>query len=140
MNAEQNKEIVRRFFNEVCDGRDLDLADDLFAPDHIYHGPESTGPVIFGAKGIKDEVARYQSAFNDARWIVNDIFVAEKDQVIVLWTGQGRHTGPLQGFQPTGRDVSVQGTWVSRVRKGRIVESWGMWDTLRLAQQLRMME
>ena len=37
----QNKELVRRFFEEMCNGRKLEVADELFADGHVYHDPAS---------------------------------------------------------------------------------------------------
>ncbi|MDX6380110.1 MAG: hypothetical protein QOI57_1134, partial [Rubrobacteraceae bacterium] len=42
MSAE-NETIVRRFFDEVCNDRQLDVADELFVPDHVYHDPQIPG-------------------------------------------------------------------------------------------------
>ncbi|GAC1362059.1 MAG: hypothetical protein NVSMB38_45350 [Ktedonobacteraceae bacterium] len=39
MSTEENKTLVQRFFDEVCNARKLDVADELFAADHTYHDP-----------------------------------------------------------------------------------------------------
>jgi hypothetical protein len=33
----ENKALVKRFFEEVCNARKLDMADELFSADHTYH-------------------------------------------------------------------------------------------------------
>ena len=37
--SDQNKQLVRRFIDEVCNGRKLAVADELFAGNHTYHDP-----------------------------------------------------------------------------------------------------
>jgi hypothetical protein len=51
MSAE-NERVVMRFFEEVCNGRKLDVAEQLFSADHVYHDPSSpwVGP---GPDGMK---------------------------------------------------------------------------------------
>ncbi len=136
MSAEQNKALARRFFDEVCNGRKLDVAAEILTANHVYHGPLSVGPNRVGPEAMAQEVAIYQHAFADARWVVEEVFAAGDDRVVVRWRGQGTHTGELQGIPPTGRTVDVQSIWVCRVEGGKIAESWEVWDALRLLQQL----
>jgi ketosteroid isomerase-like protein len=62
---EDNKAIVQRFFDEVCNERKLDVAGELFSEDHSYHDPSTpdAGP---GPEGQKQLVSLYQGAFSDA--------------------------------------------------------------------------
>ncbi len=41
MSAENNKAVVRRFFEELCNQRKLDVADDIFTLNHTYHDPSN---------------------------------------------------------------------------------------------------
>ena len=129
-----NQALVTRFFDEMCNGRKLELADQLFAPTHVYHDPQTpTGP---GPQGMKQVIATYQNAFADARWTVHEIIPAREDLVVTRWTGTGTHSGDLQGIAPTRKAVKVDGIWIHRIAGGKIVESWNHWDTLGLMQQL----
>src|SRR5918998_1453518 len=47
MSSEANKAIVRRYFDEVWNGGDLDLIDPFFSPHHPNPNP-STGHVVVG--------------------------------------------------------------------------------------------
>ena len=58
--------------------------------------------------------------------------------VVTRWTARATHTADLQGLPPTGRCVTVQGIWIHRVRDGKIQESWNVWDTLGMLQQLEV--
>ncbi len=80
-------------------------------------------------------VVPYQSAFSDAHWHVQDMLV-EGDTVVTRWVGTGTQDGDLPGIPAAGRKVEVPGIWYQRLADGKIVESWQVWDTLRMLQQL----
>ena len=132
-----NLAVVRRFFDETCNSRRLAVADELFAADHSYHDPSIPG-VADGPAGIKQSggpVVPYQSAFSDAHWHVEDM-LAEGDTVVTRWFGTGTQDGDLPGIPPAGKQVEVPGIWYQHLANGKIVESWQVWDTLVMLQQL----
>ena len=134
MSAERNKALVRRFFDEVCNGKNLDVADLLFAADHSYHDPiirAESGP-----EGIKRVVSPQPPAFMDVHWTVDDMVAAERDLVVTRWTGNGVHTGEVMGIPPTGRRVTVSGIWIHRIAAGKIAQSWNLWDGMGMVRQL----
>lgn len=133
MATDQNQTLVRRFFDEICNQRKLDIADELFAANHVYHDPQApTGP---GPEGVKQVISTYQTTFPDAHWHVLETIVA--DHVIVTrWKGTGTHKKQLNGIPATGKSVEVEGVWIHRIKNGRIAESWNVWDTLGMLQQL----
>jgi len=137
MSTEENKAIVRRFIDNVCNARKLDEADEIFSADHTYNDPSIPG-IPPGPEGQKQVVTPYQSAFPDARWQVEDM-IANGDKVVTRYTARGTQDGELQGnppISPTGKQVTVPGVWIHRVVEGKIVESWNVWDTLGMLQQL----
>ena len=89
MSAEDNKTVIRRFLEEIFEGGNLELVDELFAPDYVLHDP-AVPEEVRGQEGIKQYVAMYRSAFPDTRFTVEDQS-AEGDRVVTLWTGQGIH-------------------------------------------------
>lgn len=132
-----NLAVVRRFFEEVCNSRRLDIAGELFAADHRYHDP-SIPDVADGPAGIQQNpgpVVPYQSAFSNAHWHVEDM-LAEGDTVVTRWYGTGIQDGDLPGTSPAGKQVEVPGIWYQHLVNGKIVESWQVWDTLVMLQQL----
>jgi steroid delta-isomerase-like uncharacterized protein len=135
MSNEQNKTLSHRFFAEVCNGRKLDLAEELFSTDHTYHDPASPG-IGTGPAGMKQLIGNYHTGFGDAAWAVEEMMDAGQDTVVARWTGSGTHSGMLLGISPTGKTVSVSGIWIHRIAGGKIVESWNCWDALGMLQQL----
>lgn len=134
---EHNAEVVSRFIDEVCNARDLNAADDLFAADHRYHDPSNpwVGP---GAQGMKLLMASYHNAFGDARWTIDETMLAG-DKVIIRWSARGTHSGVLQGFEPTRKTVEVTGIWIFQMAGSRIAESWNVWDTFGMMHQLGLL-
>jgi steroid delta-isomerase-like uncharacterized protein len=134
MSAETNLALVRRFFDEMCNARKLNVADEIYAANHAYHDPSV--PTSPGPQGMKDVIGTYQTAYADAHWAIDDLFAADGDRVIARWTGSGTQSGELMGIAPTRRAVKVAGVWVFRIAGGRIAESWNHWDCLGMLQQL----
>lgn len=131
---QENKALVRRFFEEVCNGRKLDVADELFTADHTYHDPFiPTGP---GPAGMKQVIAPYHSAFSDAHWEIEEMVDAEGDLVVTRWIGSGTQDGELAGIPATNRRVRVPGIWMHRIAGGKIGQSWNVWDNLGMLRQL----
>ena len=132
--SEQNKQLVHHFFDEMCNKRQLGLADALFAANHVYHDPSSPW-VAAGPAGMKELIGAYHRGFGDAHWDVHAMIEAG-DTVVTRWTGSGTHTGDLVGIAPTNKRVAVDGIWMHRIAQGMIAESWNAWDMLGLLQQI----
>ena len=132
MSADTNKEIVRRLGVEPWEGN-LGVIDELVAPDYIGHDPAQ--PDMQGPEGIKEFITGYLAGFPDGR-ITIDEQLAEGDMVATRWTGRGTHKGEMMGIPPTGKQVTVSGITISRVKNGKVVEEWSNWDTLGMLQQL----
>ena len=133
MSAEENKAIVRRFWG-VWEEGNIDLVDELLAPDYINYTPASPDQPT-GPEGVKGVVAMFRSAIPDLRVIVEDM-IAEGDKVAVRYTLEGTHEGELFGVPPTGRRLSIKSISVERVSDGKIREHWRVTDSLDMMQQL----
>jgi predicted ester cyclase len=57
---------------------------------------------------------------------------------VTRWYGTGTQDGELAGIPAAGRQVHVPGIWWQRLKGGQIVESWQVWDTLVMLQQLEV--
>ena len=131
MSAE-NEAVVRRFYEEMCNGRKNELAVELFAAEHQMHDPQV--PTSDGPDGMVAAVSTYQTGV-DGHWEINDIFSSD-DNVVVRWTGTGEHVADLNGIAPTGKKIDVSAISIHRMADGKIAETWEVWDTLGFLQQL----
>ena len=134
MSIEQNKAAVRRIYEELWDGRKLEVADEVIAEGGVNY---DTGlvPGPFGPEEMKRTVRMVTAAFPDNRHEVEDVF-AEGDRVMVRATLTGTHEGPFIGIPPTGRRISVQEIHVYRLRDGKVVEHRVGRDDLGAMRQL----
>jgi len=130
---EENKALVRRAFEEVWNQGKLDVIDEIFAADFVYHIAGS--PDIHGPDGEKQFVTMHRTAFPDIKFTVED-WIAEGDKVVTRWTFTGTHKGELMGISPTGVQVTMTGISIGRIAGGKIVEVWGNADSLGMLQQL----
>ena len=131
--SEDNKALSRRFIEEVWNNKNLEVIDELVAPDQVDHAlPPGLPPGIDGNKAF---IGMFMNAFPDVKIVVEDQ-VAEGDMVVTRWRATGTHTGELMGIPPTGKKVTVTGIDINRFSGGKDVEHWGQFDQLGMMQQL----
>ena len=132
MSIEENKSIVRRFFEVGPSKGDLDAANELLAPGFVLHVPLPCSP---GVRGIDEVVSACRAAFQDLDVTVEDM-VAEGDMVAARFTARGVHNGAFMGLPPTGKPITMTGIEIFRLENGKIAELWGEANLLGLMQQL----
>jgi predicted ester cyclase len=62
--------------------------------------------------------------------------IAEGDWVTARTIWRGTHSGEFQGVPPTGKQMAISAFIVERIRDGKMVEHWGLFDQLGMMQQL----
>jgi len=120
-----NAAVLRRVVEEIWNGSQLALADELFAPCYANHGGIITD-VVSGPEAIKLGVALCRSAFPDLQVSVDEL-VSDGNLVELAWTA--RATGP----------GSLSGTTLIRLADGHILESWTSWNPVELVRRLGLM-
>jgi steroid delta-isomerase-like uncharacterized protein len=134
MSTEENKALVRRFYEEVWDRGNSDFAFEVFAEDYVRHDlrPTEALPGPEGQKRIADD---FRSAFPDLRVMV-DLVIGEGDFVVGRWTATGTHSGSWGALEPTGRRATFSAVNIFRFDHGKVVEIWNHRDDLGLRDQL----
>jgi steroid delta-isomerase-like uncharacterized protein len=132
--AEENKAIIRRFFEEFANKGDESVVDELIGEDIVDHNPQDPN-IPPGPEGVKQLFARRRMAFPDMRVTVEDL-VAEGDKVVLRSTVTGTHKGEFMGIPPTGKSFSFGNIAIFRIEDGKIVERWGEADVMGMMQQL----
>jgi steroid delta-isomerase-like uncharacterized protein len=130
----ESKFIVRRYFEEVLDGGNLDLVDELFDPQYVLHDPNAPREVC-GVEGSKQFVGMFRGAFPDIAHTIEDQ-IAEGDKVVTRLKAHATQKGELMGIPPTGEEVTIEGISIWRIADGKIKECWFNYDALGLMQQL----
>jgi steroid delta-isomerase-like uncharacterized protein len=131
--SETNKTVSRRLVEEAFNQGKYDAIDELVAPTYVNHDP-ATGDVK-GPQGTRELIDGYRSAFPDLKITIEEQ-IAEGDLVATRWTAKGTHRGELLGIAPTGKESTVTGLTIDKIKNGKLVESWNNWDTLGMLRQL----
>lgn len=134
MTVEDNKELVRRFYEQAWIRGETDVASEVFAEDYVRHDFRGTDalPGPAGQKKIADD---FRAAFPDLEFNI-DFLIGEGDFVAGRWTATGTHTGPWGGREPTGRRATLSAVNIFRFDDGKVVELWNHRDDLGFAEQL----
>jgi steroid delta-isomerase-like uncharacterized protein len=135
MSLEENKEIVRRFFELGPSQGNINAARDLLAPNFALHVPLPVSP---GLQGITEVVTACRAAFEHLNVTVEDM-AAEGDRVAARFTARGVHKGEFMGLAPTGKPIIMTGIEIFRIENGKIAELWGEANLLGLMAQLGIM-
>ncbi|MGH2560619.1 MAG: ester cyclase [Thermomicrobiales bacterium] len=131
MSAEENKELARRFFEEVWNQAD-ETAIDRYIAEHAAGNDPDFGA---GREAFRARWRKWQAAFPDLHFQIDDL-VAEGAKVVTRWTLTGTHQGEFMGIPPTGRAFRVAGMSLDRIEQGQIQEGFDGWDALGLRRQL----
>jgi predicted ester cyclase len=122
---DQHKHLVVRWFEEVWNQGRREVIFELLAQECVlYDGDRPIrGPEEFAA--FYDNL---QSQFSNFR-ITPGTVLAEGELTSLRWSVRCRHNA-------SGRDVSLSGISIIRIRNGRFVEAWQNWDAAGVAAQL----
>jgi steroid delta-isomerase-like uncharacterized protein len=131
MTSEQNKNLARRFWDEVINQGKVGALDEIVDADYIQHHV-GLPP---GLAGIKKFAEATITAFPDQHATVDDI-LADGDRVITRTTIRGTHKGPFRDIAPSGRPISIEVIDIWRVEGGKLKEHWGVFDNLAFMRQL----
>lgn len=122
MSLEDNKAVVRRFYEEFVSTGRVDGLEEVIAPDYteVMDGQRHA----VGLEGAKAHVLGVRQTYPDLK-IVIERQIAEGDWVVSCIVARGRHEGRWLDIEPTHKTVSFTGVNVDRVVGGRIVEHGG---------------
>ena len=122
MSSEENKRIVRRFYEEFCNTGKVDGIEEIIAPEYteVYDGKRY--PI--GIEGAKAHITGGRQTYPDLH-IAIDRQIAEGEWVVTCITASGTHKGPWLGMKPTNQPVVFTGVNVDRVVEGKIIEHGG---------------
>jgi predicted ester cyclase len=132
MDAAEREAQVRRFIDEVWNGRNYDAAAGLY-------GEAYTNALGSGPSARSEAIRRYHQSFPDLHLSVDELIVAA-DTVVLRATFRGTDTGGYVGRPPTGRAVEEWGITIMHFEHDRVVREWIGADKLGLFIQLGMVE
>ena len=136
MSQEANKELLRRWFEEVWNKGRTEAIDEMFHVDGIAHGlSDEPGKSMRGPAAFKPFHASFRDAFPGMNIVVEDM-IAEGDKVAARCVVRGKHEGHGLGVAPTLAPVEFTGIAIVRVADGKIVEAWNNFDFMQMQRQI----
>lgn len=122
---EENKVLVRRYFEDIANAGNPSIASEIITSEHVAD--------------VQQLTTILHTAFPDFHIAIEEQ-IAEGDKVVTRFTASGTHQGvwhsPFGILQPTGKRFEHEGIRIFRVADGKLVETWGGADTLSQLQQL----
>ena len=131
--------LIRRWFDEVWNKGMSETIDELFPAHAVMWGVGRPEDSSQGATVFKEFYRSLRSACPDVK-IVLDQVVQEGDTAFARWTATMTHTGEGLGVPATNQTIKTCGMSACRVRDGKIVEGWNMWDQIGMARQLGLLQ
>ena len=133
----REKAIVRRFM-DAYNNRNMDIFEELVAPDYYDHVFEQQG-----RENLKNLFTMAFEGFPDWYENIEDI-IAEGDKVWLRVKATGTHTGAWNLFgailPPTGEKVILNMVFIWRLENGQLVEGWEVDSDLGFLKQLGVIE
>jgi len=137
--SEENKAVLRRWFDEVWNNARADVIEELFDENGIAHGlSDDPSNPIRGPRDYKPFYEAFRQGFPNLKVIVEDM-VAEGDKVAARCSVRGSHEGEFLGRAATQSPVEITGITIVRIYNGKIVEAWNNFDFMRLHQQVGLL-
>jgi predicted ester cyclase len=128
---DKNKDLIRRWIHFSNTGFSGSL-DDFISGAYTGH----LGATTMDRNELERLERQFVAAFPDAHHAIDDL-IAEGDRVALRTTARATHRGDFEGIARTDRLVEFTGLVVYRIQSGKIAESWGEIDFLRLIRELR---
>ena len=118
----QNNEEQIRFANEELFGKgNLDVVDQIFAPDYVVHagGKDFKGPGF-----VRRFIRQLRSAIPDLRVVEVEFLIQAGDTIAWQRTLSGTHKANMMGIPPTEQKVEWRDMVVTRFDGEKIAEEW----------------
>jgi len=122
MTVDQNKRLVRRYYEEVLNTGDVTDVASFIAPDYVEVYDNVRYPL--GLEGAQEHVLGVRRTYADLHLTIEQQ-IGEGEWVVSVVTMRGTHVGEWLGIAPTGKPVQMTAVNVDRVVDGRIVEHGG---------------
>ena len=139
--AEENKAIARRFLEETMAKGNLDVIDELAAPDFVDR------TLLPGQGPTREDYKRSVAEALDTTPITSFIIeeqIAEGEAVVTKYRHSSVQRREVMGIPPTEEEKTVSGIYIHRISGGKITEEWGIIDAVlameSLAQEIRERE
>jgi len=137
--SEENKALLRRWFDEVWNKGRAEAIEEMFDEYGIAHGlSDDPSNPIRGPKNFRPFHTTFREAFPNMVIVIEDM-IAEGDKVAARCSVRGRHEGEFLGKAATQSPVEFTGIAIVRIANGKIVEAWNNFDFMTLHRQVGLL-
>jgi predicted ester cyclase len=136
MSTEENKAVVRRFYDEVMGQGRVEVLDEVMVEDFVDHGE-----ALFGSPQGRDTLRQGVAATHDilpGLHVALHEMLAQGDLVGVRGTMRCRHGGTFLGVAGSGHELTWEGIAIFRLVGGKIAERWFNSDSISILRQLAL--
>lgn len=134
--SEANKELVRRWFEEVWNNGRAEAIDEMFDENGIAHGlSDDPAYPLKGPSEFKPFYTVFRQAFPNMIVDIEDM-IAEGDRVVARCSVRGKHEGDYLEKAATQSPVEFTGIAICRIENGKIVEAWNNFDFTTMHKQI----
>ena len=137
--SEENKQLLRRWFDEVWNNGRAEAIEEMFDENGIAHGlSDDPSYPIRGPQGFRPFYEVFRQGFPNLKIVIEDM-VAEGDKVAARCSVRGKHEGEFLGREATQAPVDFTGIAIVRIKNGKIVEAWNNFDFMTLHKQVGLL-
>ncbi len=130
--SEENKQLVRRIYDEAISSGSYDVIGEVVAQNYVSHGLPMP---VNGPEGFRQSVEVFRLAFPDLYMLIEEQ-IAEGDRVSDQGYLTGTHRGEFLGVAASGQQIKVNLIAIWRIENSMIVENWIQIDVMSLMQQI----
>ena len=132
------EDFIQVTYQNIWNRRMLGTVERAYAPQLRFHG--STNRVYYGRGEYQSFILSIMAMFPDLALQVDDVYWMGNDQddylTAVRWSITGTHRGFGIYGPPTGRPITMWGISQHRIRNGRIIEEWMLFNEFAVMQQI----
>ncbi len=122
LGTDENKRIVRRFYEHVVNAGAVDEIEQFLSRDYVEVHENTRYPS--GIEGAKEHILGSRRVYENLHLTVGQQ-IAEGEWVVSRVTMRGVHAGEWMGIAPTGEAIEMTVVNIDRVVDGKIVEHGG---------------
>ena len=122
MKTSDNKEIIRRYLEDIENTGDVSNIQDFIAEDYteVYEGVRHR----IGIQGAIDHVLGVRQVYPDLKLTIENQ-ISEGEWVVTTYSVTGTFENEWFGMKPTGKPITYTGVNVDRIKNGKIIEHGG---------------
>ena len=127
VDTRSNKAVAISYINTVVNNRKLNLVNDIFAPEYVFHGMNGKDSHSMTDSSLISFLTYLFKAFPDLQYTIDNA-IAENDLVALNLTATGTHKNEFLGYPASNNKVVFKEMFFFKFSKMKIVDGWGVVD------------